>query len=45
MGKSEARKPDQHHTSWQPDTDVVHQLLLDNILKGNPVPTRTALIT
>ena len=39
MGKSEARKPDQDHTSWQPDADVVHQLLLDNILKDNPVPS------
>lgn len=39
MRKSEARKLVQHHTSWQPDTNVVHQLLLDNILKENPVPS------
>jgi DNA-binding MarR family transcriptional regulator len=39
MRKSEALKPDQHHTSWQPDTDVVHHLLLNNILKDNPVPS------
>ncbi|HMF21024.1 MAG TPA: MarR family winged helix-turn-helix transcriptional regulator [Pseudolabrys sp.] len=38
MGKSEVRKSDQY-TTWQPETDIVHHLLLDNILKDNPVPS------
>jgi DNA-binding MarR family transcriptional regulator len=25
-------------TSWQPDADILHQLLLDAILKDNPIP-------
>ena len=39
MGNAEVRKLDKHHTSWHPGTDVVHQLLLDNILKNNPIPS------
>src|SRR5579864_3549553 len=38
VAKNEARKSKQGHTSWRPETDVVHQLLLDNILRDNPVP-------
>src|SRR4051812_41864369 len=29
---------EQEHTSWQPGGDVLHQLLLDAILKNNPIP-------
>jgi len=39
MRKSEARRPNPDHTSWQPDANVIHQLLLENILKDNPVPS------
>jgi DNA-binding MarR family transcriptional regulator len=27
-----------HNLSWRPDTDVVHRLLLQAILKNNPIP-------
>jgi DNA-binding MarR family transcriptional regulator len=32
-----AAEPDQH-TSWQPDADILHHLILDAILKDNPIP-------
>jgi DNA-binding MarR family transcriptional regulator len=30
--------PAEHDRSWQPDGDVVHRLLLQAILKNNPIP-------
>src|SRR5437868_6641010 len=38
MGKRGAVEPDQDRTSWQPEADVIHQLILDGILKNNPIP-------
>ena len=37
MRKGGAAEPDTR-TSWQPDADVLHHLLLDAILKNNPIP-------
>jgi DNA-binding MarR family transcriptional regulator len=37
MRKGAAARPDTR-TSWQPDADVLHHLLLDAILNNNPVP-------
>jgi DNA-binding MarR family transcriptional regulator len=37
MTKRGVAQPDTH-TSWQPDGDVLHHLLLDAILKNNPIP-------
>jgi DNA-binding MarR family transcriptional regulator len=37
MSKCEAAEPERLK-SWQPDTDVLHRLLLDVILKNNPIP-------
>jgi DNA-binding MarR family transcriptional regulator len=37
MSKSGAAQPDTR-TSWQPNADVLHHLLLDAILKNNPIP-------
>jgi len=37
MSKSGTAEAD-HQTSWQPAADVLHQLLLDAILKNNPIP-------
>src|SRR5262245_47779541 len=31
-------KKDETQRSWQPEGDVVHRLLLDAILKNNPIP-------
>ena len=38
MSKSGTAEADQQ-TSWQPAADVLHQLLLNAILKNNPIPT------
>lgn len=38
MSKTGAAELDRHHTSWQPDTNVLHHLILDAILKNNPIP-------
>ncbi len=37
MSKSTTAEAD-HETSWQPAADVLHQLLLNAILKNNPIP-------
>src|SRR5260221_427032 len=37
MSKSTTAEAD-HQTSWQPPADVLHQLLLNAILKNNPIP-------
>jgi len=37
MSKGRVAEAD-HRTSWQPAADVLHQLLLDAILKNNPIP-------
>jgi DNA-binding MarR family transcriptional regulator len=38
MGKTAIAKEADQQTSWEPDADVLHQLLLDAILKDNPIP-------
>ena len=38
MRKRAVAKKDETQRSWQPEGDVVHQLLLDAILKNNPIP-------
>jgi MarR family transcriptional regulator, temperature-dependent positive regulator of motility len=38
MGKTAIAKEADQPTSWRPAADVLHQLLLDAILKGNPIP-------
>src|SRR5260370_7791761 len=37
MSKSTTAEAD-HQTSWQPGADVLHKLLLNAILKNNPIP-------
>src|SRR5450432_1132417 len=37
MSKSEAAEL-AHLKSWQPDADILHHLLLDAVLKNNPIP-------
>ena len=39
MSKSAAKKQDQDQMSWQPGTASLHQLILDRILKDNPIAT------
>ena len=39
MRKQTAAKPDDQRTSWQPHGDIVHHLVLDAILKDNPIPS------
>jgi DNA-binding MarR family transcriptional regulator len=38
MGKTAAARETDQSTTWQPAADVLHQLLLDAILKDNPIP-------
>ena len=38
MSKREAASSDDQRTSWKPDAGVMHHLILDAILKDNPVP-------
>jgi DNA-binding MarR family transcriptional regulator len=38
MSKREAASLDDQHTSWKPDAGVLHHLILDAILKDNPIP-------
>src|ERR1700680_3542276 len=37
-GTRPAVPPDEERTSWQPDAGVLHHLILDAILKNNPIP-------
>jgi DNA-binding MarR family transcriptional regulator len=38
MSRRSSAAIDQHQTSWQPGGDVLHQLILEAILKDNPIP-------
>jgi len=38
MAKRATVKTEDPQRSWQPESDVVHRLLLDAILKNNPIP-------
>ncbi len=39
MGRRSSTAPAEiHDTSWQPQGDVLHGLILEAILKGNPIP-------
>jgi DNA-binding MarR family transcriptional regulator len=38
MSKRAIAKADESERSWQPNGDVLHQLLLEAILKNNPIP-------
>ena len=38
MRKGQAAPLDDQSTSWQPDGAVLHHLILDAILRNNPIP-------
>ena len=38
MSKVSIAEQDHRHTSWQPENDVLHDLLLQAILNNNPIP-------